>query len=401
LKKKPWRISLAQGSAASVATDSNCREASLLSTYASYQMITRDIGASIKRVEAQPLVKRETENFLDKIGTIKSAKEFVDDKRLFDYAMKAFGLSDMAYAKAFMLKVLDEGVSDPNSFANKLADKRYADFARVFDFAANGDKATTYNLAVEGTRDNYIARATGSGTFPLTETARRETEYFNQNIGQVRSIDDLLADDRLYTYTLRAFRLESYAENKDLIRRALEGGIEDPDSLANRNSDENFARMVRAMNFADLGEKTTTHIPARDETVSKYMRQTLEQDAGTQNEGVRLALYFERKAPNIKSFYEVLADPALAEVVRTVLSLPPSSAQMDIDKQAQTFEKRLDIEDFQDPERLSKLMTRFAAMWEINNPTSPPASAALALVAPPGQLGISVDTMMALAKLRR
>lgn len=373
----------------------------MISTYASYQMITRDIGASIKRVEAQPLVKRETEHFLDKIGTIESAEEFVKDTRLFNYAMKAFGLSDMAYAKAFMLKVLDEGVSDPNSFANKLADKRYAEFARVFDFAAYGEKATNYNLAVEGTRDNYIARATGSGTFPLTETARRETEYFNEKIGQVRSIDDLLADDRLYDYALRAFRLESYADNKDLIRRALEGGVEDPDSLANRNSDENLALFVRAMNFADLGEKTTTHIPARDETVSKYMRQTLEEDAGTQNEGVRLALYFERKAPNIKSFYEVLADPALGEVVRTVLSLPASSAQMDIDKQVQAFEKRLDIEDLQDPERLSKLMTRFAAMWEINNPTSPPASAALALVAPPGQVGISVDTMMALAKLRR
>ena len=61
--------------------------------------------------------------------------------------MKAHGLEDMTYAKAFMVKALKEGVSDPDSFANKLTDKRYAEFVAAFNFAENGELATTYNRA--------------------------------------------------------------------------------------------------------------------------------------------------------------------------------------------------------------------------------------------------------------
>ena len=52
----------------------------------------------------------ETAYYLKHIGDVKSIDDFIKDTRLFNYAMKAFGLEDMAYAKAFMRKVLVEGV---------------------------------------------------------------------------------------------------------------------------------------------------------------------------------------------------------------------------------------------------------------------------------------------------
>jgi len=55
--------------------------------------------------------------------------------------MKAFGLEDMTFAKAFMRKVLTEGVATA-TFANRLSDKRYADFAG-FNFAALGRRHRT------------------------------------------------------------------------------------------------------------------------------------------------------------------------------------------------------------------------------------------------------------------
>ena len=100
------------------------------------------------------------------------------------------------------------------------------------------------------------------------------------------------------------------------------------------------------------------------------IRQTLEEDAGQQNEGVRLALYFSRKAGDISNFYQVLADPALSKVVRTALSLPESFASADIDKQVQLFESKLDVEDFKDPQKLEKFLTRFTSLWEISNPSA-------------------------------
>ncbi len=258
----------------------------MVNTYTNYQLITKDINKSLTRVEDQPMVKRETEYYLENISKVKSIDDLMKDDRLFRYAMKAHGLESMTYAKAFMVKVLKEGIDDNDSFANKLSDKKYRDFAKTYDFVGFGEVATIFTRAQQG-------------------------------------------------------------------------------------------------------------------TVDKYLRQTLEEDAGKQNEGVRLALYFDRKAEGITSFYDVLADTALAKVVRTSLGLPDSFAAADIDKQVQLFESKLDLVDFTDPAKLSKFLTRFTSMWEVNNPTATPQSMSSVLFSQPTTYGISTDILFSIAQLRR
>ncbi|RUZ02078.1 MULTISPECIES: DUF1217 domain-containing protein [unclassified Mesorhizobium] len=602
----------------------------MLNTFTSYQLITRDISKSIDRIEQQPVVDRDTKYYLDNITKVKSIDDFVKNDRLFKYAMKAYGLEDMAYAKAFMVKALKEGVSDPNSFANKLTDKRYAEFVRAFNFAANGTSTTVYNKAQQLVTSNYalqvqigasqkglpyyqsetayyvtnIAKVksvddlmgdsrlltyamaafgldaatepaatvkamleggvsdpdspanklpdksyakfvaafdfaqygdqttmrddvqqavpkgymAGAGltlvepsaqyikgeadyyaaniskvtsidnlmadkrllTFAMasygldasteppqqirtmleggvsdpdspankltdkryanfvtafnfaqygdqttsrdevqkdtpkiytTESAlgliapnadyiKSETAYYLANVTNVKSIDDLMANSRLYNYVLSAYGLDPATESKDLIRNVLAGGIRDADSVANKMTNKAYAGLAAAFNFEQYGEAATTINPAQQPTVDKYMRQTLEEDAGQTNQGVRLALYFDRKAPTITSWYDVLADTALASVVRTVLGLPDSFATADVDKQAQLFEQKLDISDFSDPEKLGKFLTRFTSMYEINNPTSSAVTSVSVLFAQPLTVGISTDLMMAMQKLR-
>ena len=258
----------------------------MVSTYVSYQQITRDMARSIETVRNQPMVERETAYYLENIENVKSIEALIADDRLFRYAMKAHGLGDMAYAKAFMVKVLEEGIDDRESFANGLTDKRYFEFASTFNF------------------DRY-------------------------------------------------------------------------------------------------GEDTTIFERTKSGTVEKYMRQTLEEDAGAQNEGVRLALYFERKAPEIDDFYQILADPALSEVVRTALGYPPAIAQADIDKQVAMMSERLDIEDFKDPDRLTEFLKRFTSLWELKSPSGGGQQATIgALFGQPAEFGISTDLLLTMARLR-
>ncbi|CDX11466.1 conserved hypothetical protein [Mesorhizobium sp. ORS 3324] len=372
----------------------------MLNTYSSYQLIVKDINKSIDRIEQQPTVDRDTQYYLANITKVKSIDDFVNNDRLFKYAMKAYGLENMDYAKAFMVKALKEGVSSSNSFANKLTDRRYAEFVRAFNFAANGADATVYNKAQQLVTKNYATQAQIAGLDPNSDYVKGETTYYLANVTKVKSIDDLMGNSRLYTYALAAFGLDSATEDKDLIKQVLEGGVRDPDSVANKQTNPAYAALASAFNFEQYGENATTYVPAQQPTVDKYMRQTLEEDAGKTNQGVRLALYFERKAPDITSWYDVLADTALASVVRTALGLPDSFATADIDKQAQLFEQKLDISDFTEPEKLSKFLTRFTSMYEINNPTSTAVSSASVLFAQPITVGISTDLMMAMQKLK-
>jgi hypothetical protein len=101
----------------------------MISTYLSYNLVAKDLKAEMNRVSEQTLVSREAAYFKANIGKVRSAEEFVDDYRLYSFAMKAHGLEDMIYARAFMLKVLESDLSDNDSYANRLTDKRYRDFA--------------------------------------------------------------------------------------------------------------------------------------------------------------------------------------------------------------------------------------------------------------------------------
>ncbi|MDE5442548.1 DUF1217 domain-containing protein [Bradyrhizobium sp. CSA207] len=221
----------------------------MLSTIADYTRLTKDMGKSLTQVAKQPDVSRETDYFFSHIGNVKTIDDFLKDYRLYSYAMKAYGLSDMVYAKAFMRKVLTEGIANKDTFANKLTDTRYREFAAAFNFAALGSKATQTAAATTG-------------------------------------------------------------------------------------------------------------------TATQYVTQTMEQKAGDQNEGLRLALYFTRKASTIKNSYQILADKALTQVVQTALGLSSTISSADIDAQAKMITSKIKLTDFQDPTKVNKFVQRFAAMWD-------------------------------------
>lgn len=226
----------------------------------------------------------------------------------------------------------------------------------------------------------------------------RETEYYNSKIGDIKSVDDFMADTRLYNYALKAHGLEDMSYAKAFIRKVLTEGIDDDDAFANQLSDTRYKELATSFNFKAFDTAATSFDRAQTEVVDKYMRQTLEEDAGNENTGVRLALYFDRTASTITTAMDILADDALAQVVRTALQLPAEVASSNIDKQAAYLERVLDIEDFQDPEKVGKFLERFTAMWEIENPSD--NYDPLAVFSSSSGYGISPDLLLSLNSLK-
>jgi hypothetical protein len=186
---------------------------------------------------------------------------------------------------------------------------------------------------------------------------------------------------------------------KAFMRKVLSEGIDKSDSFANGLSDARYKEFVEAFNFVRYGETTTIFDRTRQGTVDRYVRQTLEEEAGAQNEGVRLALYFERKASGIKSALGILADAALLKVVQTALAIPAETSAMDIDRQADMIAARLDVADLKDPEKLRAFLDRFASLWEAQKPTSATDSTSV-LFSQPLELGVGADLLASLQNLR-
>ncbi|MER9403073.1 DUF1217 domain-containing protein [Mesorhizobium caraganae] len=367
------------------------------------QAVPKAIMAGTGLVLVKPTaqyIKGEADYYAANISNVKSIEDLLKDKRLLTFAMAAYGLDASTQTARQIRTMVNGGVTDPLSPANLLADKSYANFVGAFDFAQYGDQTTTRDAVLKTTPKLYTTESSLGLIKPNADAVQAETSYYLANITKVKSVDDLMADSRLYNYALSASGLDPATTNKDLIRDVLEGGVRDPASIANKLSNKAYARLATSLNFEAYGEAATTRSPSQQPVVDKYMRQTLEEDAGKTNEGVRLALYFERKAPAITNWYDVLADTALASVVRTAIGLPDSFATADIDKQAQAFEAKLDLTDFTDPAKLDKFLTRFTSLWEINHPTSTAQTSIGVLFAQPTTVGISTDLMMAMQKLK-
>lgn len=195
----------------------------------------------------------------------------------------------------------------------------------------------------------------------------REVEYYKKHIGDVESIDDFMDDYRLYSFAMKAHGLEDMTYAKAFMRKILEGGT-DNDGFAHDLTDQRYGQFVEDFNFKLLGKTTTTFEEVTEGVVDKYYQQSIEIEAGEQSNGARLALYFQRKAGDIEETLSLLADPAFLEVTQIALGLPKTMSSAPIDNQVAMIEKRLDVEDFKDPEFLEKFMERFTILYDLNNP---------------------------------
>ena len=103
--------------------------------------------------------------------------------------------------------------------------------------------------------------------------------------------------------------------------------------------------------------------------VSQYTENALETSQGQQNQGVQLALYFQRKAPSITDAYGLLADKQLLSVVQTALNISPMTGVEPIDQQATMLASKINFSDFVNPTKLQSFIARFSAMYDYNNAT--------------------------------
>ena len=254
------------------------------------------------------------------------------------------------------------------------------------------DALTTYKLYAANS-EKSLERISNS---PLVS---REVEYYLANISSVKTPEEFVNEPRLLNFALKAFGLEEMSYAKAFMQKMLEGGTTDESSLANQLTDPRYREFVEAFNFVQFTTAATSFDKAQQGVVDRYYQQTLEQEAGNENTGARLAIYFERKAPEITNAFDILGDPALIQVFQSAFGFSSNMSFSSIDKQAEIINERIDFEDLQDPEKLGKLVNRFLVGWETQNPSN--VSVPPLIAAPFGQSqSLSLDLLASVQNFR-
>lgn len=85
-----------------------------------------------------PSIRQATAAFRDSFSEIRRATELVENRQALRVVLGAFGLQDDLDNRAFIGKVISDGVDQPDALANRLADKRYFSLARSLTHLAPG-----------------------------------------------------------------------------------------------------------------------------------------------------------------------------------------------------------------------------------------------------------------------
>ena len=363
------------------------------------------------------------DNYTTRIASVTSIDDFLvsnaddddDDNddlpELWEMALRAYGLDSTEVSKSEVRKILESDPSDAKGYVNSLDDDGLVAFRKAFNFDSEGDVSVPLQAMSESVVDDYAAYykqnkiryLEGDELTEATDAADEEITYFRDQMATITSASEFLADDRLVAFALEAKGLDPDDVTSDELEEMFASDLDDEDSYVNKLDDSRFAELVGAFNFdpdGNISADPTGTVQQRGdvlETVDAYVRLTLEDDQGDSNTGVRLALYFERKAPEISSAYDILGDSALFEFFTTSFNLSSYVSNMDVDKQAEMIENFIDIEDLSDPDKVDDLIKRFTAMYDMANGTGT-TSTALSILT--GSASISADTLLAVAQLK-
>lgn len=232
--------------------------------------------------------------------------------------MKAYGLEDMTYGKAFMRKVLESDLSDSSSFANSLTDKRYLQFAEAFNF--EGDKKTAQNTAqANSVTDAYKASFTAEET-----SIKTENTYYAAQIGKVTDLDSLVNNTRLRTYMLDSVGLDSAYTSKSYLKQVLTSDLSDPNSVANQAKDPAWKKLTAAFNFntdGTINGSIQTADQIEDLNLDYVYNQSTFPSTTLADANKR---YWEKNIAGVTSASDLVSDSRMVEYVKKAFDLSPT-----------------------------------------------------------------------------
>lgn len=197
----------------------------------------------------------------------------------------------------------------------------------------------------------------------------RAISQFRERIGDIETVDELMADRDLYVFVMKAFDLEDQIFGKAMIEKILKSDINDSTSLVNRLTDPRFREMHEVLGFgADgVGNFNTLWRSWQEEIVDRYVQRQFINAQAEQNETVGSVLEFRRKAGDVKNAFDILKDAQMAAFMRTALGIPDETVQLDIDRQAEILNSKFDLSKLQDPAEVEKLVGKYVAISDATN----------------------------------
>lgn len=190
-------------------------------------------------------VQKSITKFQSSAGSIKKLEDLLDDRKSLEFVLTAFGLESELNNPGKLKAIFRSDMDDPNSYANRLADPRYAEMAKFFNVKNEGVSKFADASVQTKVIDKYLTNA-----FEISlgkeNPAAREAVYFLRKINQVDSSLEVLGDIALRSIVTTALGLPPQIANQSVLKQeALLDAKLDFDKLNTLDRDEENASKTR------------------------------------------------------------------------------------------------------------------------------------------------------------
>ena len=140
----------------------------------------------------RPTVNREVEYFAAEIKNIESADDLVDNYRLKQFVLQAFGLEELQNSNGLLKRVLTDDLGAEDAFAYRMRDPRFVEIASALRLD-RGVETITSDAAIGEIIERYLVQG-----FELDigeqNIATRQALYFKRSIKDVENVFQIMAD---------------------------------------------------------------------------------------------------------------------------------------------------------------------------------------------------------------
>ena len=244
-----------------------------------WQFLQRTYDQQLETLGNSASVKRETDYFAEKIGSVTTAQELVEDRQLLTVALGAFGLEDDIDNRFFIEKMLSEGTTADDALANRFTDSRYQEFSAAFGFGPGELRGTL----TSGFADDIIAKYEAN-TFEIATGAQDETMrialYAERVLGDVLSANS--------TESGKWFSIMGQPPLRSLFETAM--GL--PDAFGQVDIDQQLSVFQeRAESLFDVTDPDQFNDPEKmDQLITTYLARSQLDAFATETSGAAIAL---------------------------------------------------------------------------------------------------------------
>lgn len=183
--------------------------------------------------------------------------------------------------------------------------------------------------------------------FRSSAAVERDVKAFREQLGTIKSTDDLFKNRKAMSFVLTAYGLETELNLMGRIKGVMMSDLSNPRSTANVLKDARYREIAGDLQMFKTGLDTLKKTATVDKIVDRYVAAQYELNISKDNPALREARYFAKNIGKVSNVYQILGDNVLRKVVTSTLGLPEQIAIQPIETQAELLKNRLDIKQFQ------------------------------------------------------